>query len=291
MSPLRAVSRGASQTLRAGVSCGAAALLAGVLVSCSFCIDLLLRMRAQDIEAHVTWGDMLAFLLKGANPPDPSTSRVSVLVAIAPPFGWLALFLVPTLLVLLVCRSRQSFLVALGSRGGYWGARCVAALCFVLMYWAVVAGSAAVMACLAGGTLDLGVSAWLPDTAGFARERLLPGPYDIKALTLEALLISAAMAVAHLAVSEVTGRLVSAMLFAASLGASVVAESPVLLGNYMMAARSSVFVGGSRAVQLGPASNMGFSPYWGVVLAGALLTVAVIAGGAVALRRDLLGGE
>lgn len=289
MSAARAAGRVLCWTIRARLPLAVLVCLAGMLVAAGECLIFSATVERLGIVGEPTLGDALAFLLRGLAQPDTVSDRIPVAVMMRLPFGWIALVLLPSVLVIMTSALRPDELVASGNRGGHWLGRCGALLAFLALYWLSVLLVCAAYAAAMEGDLSFRASAWLPDVAGFSRETLTEPPYRVAPMIACAVSVSCAVSLGQLAALEVAGPYFSFLFAVVILAGSVFAMTPVLFGNYMMSARSAVFVVPHQVEVEGSLLQAGLDSAQGVVVALAVAALAVATGGVVVRRRDYLG--
>lgn len=301
MSGARSVLRLASYRLRANRLSLLLACAVGALVALGLCFELEIRVAlyAKDpiggasMQGGPTLGDFLAFLLAGVKQPDPIADVVAAVRTLRIPFGWLALVLVPAVATAMLGTEESLSiqpLVESRSRWAHWLGGCLALLVGCAAYWLLVVGACMVATLAVGGELAPVASNWLPDVAGFARETTTYPPYGMGLFVATAVLTSCSLAQVQHLLAEMFGRRAAFLALAAYLAASVFAMHPAFLGNFLMAARSAVFVVGHQ-VEVGQGFlQAGLEPVWAMVVSGALLVASPIVGGLVARYKDYLGG-
>lgn len=289
MGALGSIARRTAWTLRAGRGIVILAALSGAAIATIQLLSLAAAMGSVGAEGSPTLGDTLAFVLKGANQPEPGSGRVSVASALLPPFGWIALVLVPSVVVALLPEERINELTLRSSRVVSWIGSCTALLVVLVLYWMAIILVCAVYVASRGGSMTFLASSWLPDAAGLARETLSSGPHRVGALVVGAVCVSCALGLAQKALSGLVGKLPAFGAVAALLSGSFLVLSPELLGNFMMAARSTAFMVSHSVPAFGGTLRAGLDPGQGILLAALLALVSVIAGAAVSARRDYLG--
>lgn len=280
--------RVAQYQLRVNRSAVLLACLAGLLLSLGRSFEL--ASLAQTVGGRgLSLGDCLAFLIVGSSQPSPDPHAVSAPVMLRIPYAWLLLTLIPLALVAQVGKGGVSGLVASGGRAKHWAGRCAACFLMCCLYWLAALGGCIVFVALGGLDASLETSPWFPDAAGLSRETLPEAPYDAAAPLVSTCALSCALALAQLTISEAVGPRMGFIFSAAILAGSVYSMTPLLLGNFMMAARSTVFVVSHQIVLTEGTLQAGLSPGLGVVVACALAAASVTAGTMAATHKDYRG--
>ena len=99
-----------------------------------------------------------------------------------------------------------------------------------------------------------------------------------------------ALSLAQLAIAELAGGMAGLIAVAVILAGSVFLMTPLLPGNYLMCARSTVFVVPWRVEVQGGLLQAGLDPTAGIAVAFLLGLAACLAGAYRARSRELLGG-
>lgn len=166
--------------------------------------------------------------------------------------------------------------VACGSRWRWWLAKCAWTLIALTLYGLVALVVAALAAIAEGGVPDFAIHEELPAILGFRPSQTAPAPYD-------ALPFFAALASVSFGVAFVQLALAMALAPPVAFGCNVTVLflsafycTPWLAGNYLMAARSDVFMTG------------GVELWQGLVMGLALSTASIVFGGLWFSRKDLL---
>ncbi|MDR0515255.1 MAG: hypothetical protein LBG81_08890 [Coriobacteriaceae bacterium] len=172
----------------------------------------------------------------------------------------------------------RHLVVAAQSRVGWWYAKCLWVLASVGLFYAVCGAVLCLALLLDGGAFTLDVSPRTPGVLAFGHA-VLGQPGGIWPLLVLLPLATVALCLLQLFLSLVIKPLPSYLCTVSLLFLSSYFKTPFLLGNYLMAARSEVFITG----------GMGFAA--GAVLAGALIIVSVVAGRAWVQQMDIIEKE
>ena len=166
--------------------------------------------------------------------------------------------------------------VACGSRGRWWLAKCTWTLIALALYGLVAVSVAVLAAVVSGGTPGFTIHEELPTILGFRPSQTAPGPYDPLPFFAALALVGVGLALVQLALAMAFAAPVAFGCNVAALFLSAFYCSPWLVGNYLMAARSSVFMTGGMEL-------------WQALLAALFLGVAsIVCGGLWFARKDLL---
>ena len=263
-------------------------------VTAAQCVALLTRVSLYaPTGSRASLADFLAFTLLGSPQPDPLSETVSAARLVSIPFGWLVLVLLPQAWTHLFFRAmsrREVPTVLSGSRLGMWLSRCaVAALACLLVFLAELV-TCLLAAVVTGGALVGECSPWLADVAGLPRETLPDTCEGLPAFVAGFALVTLALSLAQLAIAELAGGMAGLIAVAVILAGSVFLMTPLLPGNYLMCARSTVFVVPWRVEVQGGLLQAGLDPTAGIAVAFLLGLAACLAGAYRARSRELLGG-
>lgn len=226
-----------------------------------------------------TSGESILTLIAGMQAYVPRDGQL-----FTPPITWLLLLMLMEYVVLtypygnLMGYGRYE-LLALGSRWSWWLSKCawccLAALAFVVLS----CGTAFVVPLVLGSPISFDVTPASFDILNFDLASIPTGPYNFTPIILEFLTVSMGISLLELLASLVFRPIWAYVAMAALLMASAFLTTPLLLGNYLMAARSSTFVLG------------GLEPLVGIVIGCALTVVATVIGGLIFSRMDILNKE
>ncbi len=270
------------------------AVLLAALVSVAQCIDLLGRVALYAPAGSCPGlADYLAYALLGSRQPDPLGTAVSAARFITVPFGWLVLVLLPqvwTFLFATSMRYREVPEVLCGSRPTMWGSSCLVMAGGAGLICLVEAAVCLAVTTCVGGSLTGTPSARFVDVAGLPRETLPSSFEGLPVFVIAYCAISVGLSLAQLSLSEFIGPMLSLVAVAATLAAPVFLMSPVLFGNYLMCARSTVFVVSWQVEVQGGALRAGLDPVFGVWLAAALSVASIILGLWRAKTIEFYGG-
>ncbi len=271
-----------------------AAVLLAALLAAAQCVDLLGRVALYAPAGSCAgFADCLAYVFLGSRQPDPLGSAVSVSRFTAVPFGWLVLVLLPQAWVFLFAvsmRHREAPEVLCGSRPAMWSCRCLVVAGGVGLIWLAQIAVCLVAAVLAGGAMSCSVSAWFADVAGLSRETLPAQIEGLPAFAATYAMMCVGLALAQLTIAEFSGALPALVALATYLAGTVFLMSPVLLGNYLMAARSTVFVVPWQVEVQEGMLQAGLSPTAGIIAAVVLGIASYLLGLWWAKTMEFYGG-
>lgn len=284
--------------LRYCVAVGARPLVPALVLAAGVtgmqCVALLTRTSLYAPSgAQPGLGDFLAFAFLGSSQPDPLSATVSAARSVSIQFGWLALVLLLPAWTHLFCRAmhrREVPTVLSGGRLGVWAARCVTATAAGTLVFLAKLLTCLVATVATGGPLSVECSLWFADVAGLARETLPETCAGLPAFLAGFACMSLVLMLVQLAVAEVADDVASLVAVVALLAGSAFLMSPVLLGNFLMCARSTVFVVPWQVEVQGGLLQAGLSPLAGIAVALLLGLAACLVGGASARSRELFGG-
>ena len=173
----------------------------------------------------------------------------------------------------------KHLLVASGSRYLWWFSKCIWVLLSILVFFLTAAAALVLWTLLTGGTLSFDISPGLPALLGVDEFLLKPWPWDVRAFFVSMILIITSLCLAQLLVSLILRPLFSFMLIVSVLLMSAYFQSPFLLGNFTMGARSAVFL------------TSGIDPYQGIVVGLCLCIGVTVTGALVFKQMDILNRE
>lgn len=270
------------------------AVLLAALVTAAQCVDLLGRVALYAPAGSCpTPADFLAYVFLGSRQPDPLGAAVSASRFITVPFGWIVLVLVPqvwTFLFATSMRRREVPEMLCGYRPAMWASRCLVAMGGAGLICLVEAAVCLAASVCAGGALDGNPSAWFADVAGLPRETLPASLEGLLTFVIAYCVMSVGLSLAQLALSEFIGTMPSLVAIVATLAAPVFLMRPALLGNYLMCARSTVFVVSWQVEVQGGALQAGLDPVFGIWLAVALSAASILLGLWRAKTIEFYGG-
>lgn len=271
-----------------------AAVLLGALVTAAQCVDLLGRVALYAPAGSCPgFADFLAYAFLGSRQPDPLGAAATATRFITVPFGWLVPVLIPqawTFLFAVFMRCREAPEVLCGSRSAMWPCRCLATAGGVGLICLVQIAVCLLAVVVAGDAVNGSVSAWFADVAGLSRETLPAQVEGLSAFVVAYVVMCVGLALAQLAIAEFAGALPGLVALAAYLAGAVFLMSPVLLGNYLMAARSTVFVVPWQVEVQEGLLQAGLSPATGVVMGVILGAVSCLLGLWRAKTMEFYGG-
>lgn len=263
-------------------------------VTAAQCVALLTRV---SLYAPAGWraslADFLAFALLGSPQPDPLAPTVSVSRLVSIPFGWFVLVLLPPAWTYLFCRAmgrREVPTVLSGSRTGMWLSRCVVTVLACLLVFLAELATCLLAAAVTGGALAGECSPWLADVAGLPRETLPATCEGLPVFLACFAFVNLALSLIQLAIADLVGSMAGLVTVATALVGSAFLMTPLLPGNYLMCARSTVLVVPWQVEVQGGFLQAGLDPAEGIAAALLLGLAAYLAGANRARSRELLGG-
>lgn len=238
----------------------------------------LLAKAKPNLQIDMTFGDMVVSVLGGIMKYEPDKGDVFRF-----PAAW-SLLLMAMAYVPLSYPYRdlmgfgKSVLVASGSRISWWLSKCLWVVAATLTSFAVFLALSAGAALLVGGGLSPTISSGLPTLAGFMA-MTSPISCDLPAFLAVALVVICSLCLLQTALSLAVRPVLSFAFTAALLLASAYVYSPLLLGNYLMVARTA------------GVAEEAMDPTTGLALAVVVGMASVIGGGAYFSRMDCAGKE
>lgn len=173
----------------------------------------------------------------------------------------------------------KHMLVLSQSRTAWWLSKCVWAVLSVLAYAATAAAAVGLFAYLFKAEMSLRISAYLPEWLYFDVNALLSPPWHMEGLLILFVAVAVAMCLVQLLISLVIKPVSGFVLLVVYVVAGTYFQTPWLLGNYLMAARSEYFVRGGMCFSDGLALSLG------------VVFFAVIVGIFVINEMDILNRE
>ncbi len=223
-------------------------------------------------------GDALVSLLTGITFYDPDPQRNTPFVV---PNTWLLVFLLCSYITLeypfqdLEGQGEISVLMC-GSKTKWWLSKCIWVIFATAVYFILIAVAITVATIIAQGTISTEIHAEILTNTAQYYSGLAESPWNIPPLLLSMFMCACAINLiqlfASLAIKPLPAFGATAVLYILS----AYFANPLLLGEYLMMARSATFV-----------SN-GYSPLLGVALAGATGFWAVIFGTLYFRQTDLM---
>ena len=221
-------------------------LVAGITVLNAVYIDYCIGLApAQDFGSfRVSSGDLLVSLCAGMDFYYPNQSMPFPL-----PVAWMFLILLFLSLTLDYPLSDlnsvgSSCLVVGSSRVMWWLAKCLWVVTVVFACCLVAVALVSVLTFANGGVLSLSAHAEVLRLFSFNPESLKGAPWDMGMFFAVFFIVLCSFALLQLFLSLLTHPVVGFSRMAVLLFLSAYFDSGYLLGEYLMAARSSVFVGG-----------------------------------------------
>jgi hypothetical protein len=249
------------------------------LLSISLTISVQPIAPLYEMSSSLTFGDYLVNMMCGMKEYmfDPSNP-------FSFPAAWMLAFLFMAYITLnypyhdLMGMGKHLIIVS-GSRTLWWLSKCVWVALSVLSFFLVGFASSALWTLISGGDFSFDVSEIVPIVLQFDTTILLPRPWDMTGLLLAVPLMTVALCCVQLLLSLLIRPMFSYIVTIGVLFLSAYFQSPWLIGNYMMAARSICFVDGGLSWQIGAAISC------------VLIAAVVVMGGVLFNRLDILDWE
>ena len=134
-------------------------------------------------------------------------------------------------------------------------------------------------------------STWLADVCGLVRETLPAKRIGLPLFIVNCVCVQASLALFQQTLGEFVGSAGGLLAVVAILSGSVFLMSPALLGNYLMCARSTVFVVPWQVEVQQGALQAGLSPVVGITGSLIVCLASSVAGCRRAASFDYLGGR
>ena len=227
-----------------------------------------------------TWGDYLLSLVCGSSKFDPSLAGTIFQL----PVLWVILFLSVLFITLYypyddLMGWGKTALILSGSRSSWWFSKCIWVIVSVFCYIFTFFAATFTVASLSGAELSFRISEYLPADLGFDNTILISPPWQIGKLLVGFVAVIIALCLIQLFLSLLIRPIFSYILVSAYVVASAYFQSPFLLGNYAMAARSELFV----------TDNVNFSS--GILICIWSVGISVLIGNLVFGHMDILSKE
>lgn len=215
---------------------------------------------------YLSLGDTLIYLLSGITFYEPDPQRDFPFTI---PNTWLVVFLLCSYITLeypfedLEGQGEISVLVS-GSKTKWWLSKCIWVVLATISYLLVLMLAAALGTLIANGSLSLEVH---PETLQGIKEfenNLVEAPWNMPVLLLSVIVVSCSFNLIQLFASIVVKPLPAFGAIATLYILSAYFSNPLLLGEYLIAARSTVFVENGYPTSLGLALSFTLS-LWAVI--------------------------
>lgn len=215
---------------------------------------------------YLSLGDTLIYLLSGITFYEPDPQRDFPFTI---PNTWLVVFLLCSYITLeypfedLEGQGEISVLVS-GSKTKWWLSKCIWVVLATISYLLVLMLAAALGTLIANGSLSLEVH---PETLQGIKEfenNLVEAPWNMPVLLLAVIVVSCSINLIQLFASIVVKPLPAFGAIATLYILSAYFSNPLLLGEYLIAARSTVFVENGYPPSLGLALSFALS-LWAII--------------------------
>lgn len=174
----------------------------------------------------------------------------------------------------------KQVMVSVGSRWAWWFAKCAWVVCSVGLFWAIGCMTAGVWTLLSGGSFSLNISGALPDILDFRLADVASASHDLEMflfIGIPGALV--ALCLVQLMASLLLRPVMSYALTLSLLMLSLFYQSPWLIGNELMAARSMSLL------------LEGVPVLGGIVVSATLSTASVVVGGLLFSWIDIFDKE
>lgn len=248
-----------------------------VAMGVMYSVEYLNALNTQEVvrAEGATVGDYLLFFIAGIPVYDPKDQEQFMF-----PVLWLLVILTAAFFCLYypyenLKQSGRTMLYLSNSRSVWWFSKCTWVTCSVAVFFIIAYFATALTAVISGARLTLETTTYSPYLIGFGVRSLKDGPWNILPLLFALPFITLAACLLQLTLSMVFKPIFSYIAASMLLLASSYFSTPLLIGNYAMAARSSYFMEG------------GFELPVGIILAAVLITASVLVGWGVFKRKDV----
>ena len=171
-------------------------------------------------------------------------------------------------------------LLILSRKRSYWFfSKCIWVCAYTIVSFVAMCLGITVMGLLCGASLSFDVNEYLATEVSFISPYLKPAPWNIASLIASNLVTLIALGIVQFVVSLFLKPLYSYLLIVGYALACTYVSSPLLVGNYMMGARSSSI------------TSEGYAPPVGIIISVWLAVVAAIIGWLRFSNYDILGKE
>lgn len=227
-----------------------------------------------------TWGDYLLSLVCGSSKFDPSAPGAIFQM----PVLWVIIFLSVLFITLYypyddLMGWGKTALILSGNRSSWWFSKCIWVIVSVFCYIFTLFAATFTVAALSGAELSFRISEYLPVTLGFDNPILLSPPWYIGKILIGFIVVIIALCIIQLFFSLILKPIFSFILISAYTVASTYYQSPFLIGNFAIAARSEFFV----------TDSVNFSS--GILICIWLIGLSILIGNLVFGNMDILNKE
>ena len=255
-------------------------LIAGLLVLNMAYIDFYISNAPEATTSfRLTFGDLLLSLFTGIDFHYPSSGVPFVL-----PVEWMFLVL---LILYVTLDYPLSDLHAVGinslvmgsSRGMWWLAKCLWIITLVVVFYFIILALTLFITLTSDGILSFQIHPEVPQALAFNVGNLIEAPWDMGVFLIAIPVVLCSLALVQLFLSLLIQPVISFACMTVILFLSAYCSTEFLIGEYLMAARSNVFIAD------------GLSPEIGIVFAMLLGLWSVLFGILFFSQQDILGKE
>ena len=255
-------------------------LVAGLIVLNAAYIDFYISNIPEVSDSfRLTYGDLFLSLFAGIDFYYPGSGIPFVL-----PVEWMFLILLVLYITLDYPLSDlysvgANSLVAGSSRSMWWLAKCLWVITLVMVFYCIILLLVLFITLASGGILSFQIHSEVPQVLAFNVGNLKEAPWDVVAFFTAVPVVLCSLASLQLFMSLLIHPVPSFVCIAIVLFLSAYCSADFLVGEYLMAARSSVFISG------------GFSFGIGIFFAMLLGLWSILFGTLFFSQQDILGKE
>ncbi len=255
-------------------------IIAGLLVLDEAYLNYSLNLRLDNsVVLQPTLGDLLLSLFAGIDFYYPGNA-----VPFSLPVAWMFLILMIMYLALDYPTADLNSvgvnsLVLGSSRNLWWFSKCLWVISTVLVFCAIILLLSFLVTVSCGGALTLVAHSETPQILAFNMANLGEAPWDTERFLFSIPIILVALALVQLFLSQILRPIPGFACLAVLVFLSAYYDNSLLLGEYLMAARSSVYV------------LDGFSPEVGSLYAAMVGLWAALFGALFFSQQDILGKD
>lgn len=166
-----------------------------------------------------------------------------------------------------------------GQRGAWWSSKCIWSTLNIATVCGLAFLGCTVTGLLCGASFSMEINSYLPAELKVDITKLTEPTWNIGSFALGCVLVMMCFSILQLSLSLIIRPMFAYLVLAGYAVASTYIQSPFLIGNYMMFARSGELV----------TNGMGF---WdGIVICLWLIVICFVLGYLYFERMDILGGE
>lgn len=199
------------------------------------------------------------------------------------PALWMLLFLSVSYLTLNypyhdLMGSGRHELIESADRSLWWYSKCCWVVISAVLFFAAAIIGMCIVVVASGGSLSISLCPEIVSILDFGEE-YIPGPWNISSLIILMPLATISLCLLQLALSLIMKPIFSFAFTVSLLFFSAYFNVPFLLGNYLMVARSNIFI------------PMGTDFTWGLIISFCFSFLAILLGKKLFRKMDIIGKE